>query len=53
MWDGINVVFFKEGLDGMDGNSTDLPFARAVVAGQGREISTLSPLRTELVLHLT
>ena len=26
VWDGINVVFCKESVDGMDGISTDLPF---------------------------
>ena len=55
VWDGINVVFCKESVDGMDGISTDLPFGVLVPMWQGkrREISILSCLRTELMCHLT
>ena len=49
-----NVEFSKYELDGMDGISVWIAerCARAYVAEQGREISILSQLRTELV-HLT
>ena len=54
-WEGENVKFRKMSLDGMDGISVGFAdwCARACVAGQGREISILSQLRTELVCHLT
>ena len=42
MWDGINVVFFKESLDGMDDISTDLPFGVLVPMWQGKEGRYLS-----------
>ena len=55
MGEGIKVDFQKMSLDGKDGISVRFAVwcARAGVAGQGREMSILSQLRTELVLHLT
>ena len=37
VWDGINVVFSKESIDGMDGISTDLPFGVLVPMRQSKE----------------
>ena len=47
--------FWKMSLDGMDGISVWIAewCARTCVVEQGREISILSQLRTELVCHLT
>ena len=44
MWDGLNVVFCKESLDGMDGISTDLPFGVLVPMWQGKDGRYLSCL---------
>ena len=54
-WEGINVVFLKDESrrDGWHFSVICRWCARAGVAEQGREISILSQLRTELVLHLT
>jgi hypothetical protein len=35
-WDGINVVFCKESLDGMDGISTELLFGVLMPVWQGK-----------------
>ena len=49
-----NVEFSKDELDGMDGTSVLIAkwCARTCVVEQGREISILSQLRTELMCHL-
>ena len=55
VWEGIKVDFLKDEFrrDGWHFSVICRWCARAGVAEQGREISILSPLRTELVLHLT
>ena len=54
VWEGKMLNFRKMSLDGMDGTSVGIAkwCARTCVVEQGREISILSQLRTELVCHL-